>query len=138
MRKKVLLILLIVVAGLEMSARKQIDIQHNGQLPGHTEYPVYVDDPHQGQFEAYYDNDMQMIFFEGTGEIDFYYVDIISMSTMSILLHTTVNGDYDAISMSSYTDGKYLLVVRLPSQLLLTTLLFDKTSLTTTHPISIF
>lgn len=136
MRKIAFLTLVILVTGLEMSARKQIDIQHNGQLPGHTELPIYIEDPHDGHFEAYYDNDMHMIFFEGTGEVDFYYVDIVSLATMNVMLHTTVNGDYDAISMSSFPDGKYLLVVRLPSQLLLTTLLFDKVSFNTTHPFS--
>lgn len=139
MRKTVFLILLLLIAGLEMSARRQIDVQHNGQLPGHTDVPMYVEDPHDDQFEAYYDEDTNMLFFEGTGEVDFYYADIIYLSTMSTVLSTTVNGNYDAISMSPFSDGKYLLIIRMPSRLLKTTLMFEITTTTPAiHPKSFF
>ena len=139
MRKTIFLILLLMIAGLDMSARKHIDVQHNGQLPGHIEIPMFVEEPHDDYFEAYYDNDINMLFFEGTGEVNFYYVDIIHLSTMSTVLSTTIDGNYDAISMSPFSYGKYLLVVKTPSRQLKTTLIFEVTAtIPSIRPISNF
>ena len=102
-----LLLVFSLLFGLELSAREQIDLNHNGQMPGHSGQPLFPAD----QPDVYYDDVTQQIIIDGTGEATYYDVEITSMSTFYVVLSTQVNGNYDTIDVSSLPDDKYEIVI---------------------------
>ena len=83
-----------------------INLEHRLQ-DNHFGFPVYPAD----QPQAFYDAVEQEIIIDGTGEVTYYDVDIISMSTLDTLISTQVNGTYDIIDVSSLPDDNYKIVI---------------------------
>ena len=100
-------ILLLMIVGFDLSARRQIQIYHGSQIPNHNGLPIYLAD----QPDVYYDDVEQEIIIDGTGEATYYYVDIVSLSTLDTVLSTSVNGTYDTIEVSSLPDDNYKIVI---------------------------
>ena len=61
--------------------------------------------------QVYYDGEAGVITVDGPGYASCYYVDIISQSTLSVVLYDTVDGDYDTIDVSSLPDDNYTIVI---------------------------
>ena len=107
--KKIIVLSLVfsLFLGLELTAREQIDLNQNGQLPGHSGIPfVPMDMP-----SVYYDDVTDEIIIDGNGYSAYYDVDIISESTLLTVLSTNVDGDYDTIDVSSLPDDNYTIVI---------------------------
>ena len=64
----------------------------NLHLPGHTHYniPVPAEMP-----DVYYNNVAQTIIIDGTGEVEYYDVEIISLTTLDTVISTQVNGCHE-------------------------------------------
>ncbi len=61
--------------------------------------------------EAYYDTDDQEIILVADGYADYYDVDIISLSTMTAIISTQVDGYGDSIDVSLLPDDDYKIVI---------------------------
>ncbi len=108
MKTKIFIILLVMIVGFDLSARRQIQIYHSNQIPNHNNTPIYPADLP----DVYYDEDEQEIIIDGPGsEASYYDVDIVSMSTLDVMLSTQVNGTYDTIDVSSLPDDNYKIVI---------------------------
>lgn len=82
-----------------------INLQH--QTPSnHNEYYPPADMP-----EAYYNSDLQEIIIVADGFSSYYDVDIVSQSTMQLVLYTTISGFGDSIDISSLPDDNYTIVI---------------------------
>ena len=107
--KKILLLsfFLSLFLCFELSAAKLIIVHSNGQVNGHHEVLYPADQP-----DVYYQEDEQEIIIDGPGsEASYYDVDIVSMSTLDVMLSTQVNGTYDTIDVSSLPDDNYKIVI---------------------------
>lgn len=108
MKTRFFYFLLLLILGTGLLEGRQIEVRHNGQLPGHMGLPIYPAD----QPDVYYDEDEQEIIIDGPGnEASYYDVDIVSMSTLDVMLSTQVNGTYDTIDVSSLPDDNYKIVI---------------------------
>jgi hypothetical protein len=65
--------------------------------------------------DAYYNNVSQTIIVDGTGEVEYYDVEIMSLTTFDVLISTQVNGYYDTIDISSLPDGEYVITIDAPT-----------------------
>ncbi len=61
--------------------------------------------------EAYYNSDLQEIIIVADGFSSYYDVDIVSQSTMQLVLYTTISGFGDSIDISSLPDDNYTIVI---------------------------
>ena len=78
--------------------------QHN-----HGEYFDPADMP-----EVFYDNDVQEIILVADGFVSSYDVNIVSLSTLQLVLHSTANGYGDTIDVSSLPNDDYKIVISTP------------------------
>ena len=92
-----------------MNARDKAQVVHIEKKGGfHSGLPIYPAD----QPDVYYDATDQVIIIDGPGsEASYYNVDIVSMSTLDVMLSTQVNGTYDTIDVSSLPDDNYKIVI---------------------------
>ena len=106
--KNFIITFLLLIVGFELSAQRKIEMQHSGQNSGHSGLPIWPAD----QPDVYYDATDQVIIIDGPGsEASYYDVDIVSMSTLDVMLSTQVNGTYDTIDVSSLPDDNYKIVI---------------------------
>ena len=79
---------------------------------GHSNIPMPADQP-----DVYYysNNVSQTIIIDGTGEVSYYDVEIMSLTSFDILISTQVNGYYDTIDISSLPDGEYVITIDAPT-----------------------
>ena len=82
-----------------------IVIQNSGGHD-HSEYYPPADMP-----EVYFDTDLQEIIIYADGYADYYDVDIISLSTMTAIISTQVDGYGDSIDVSLLPDDNYKIVI---------------------------
>ena len=61
--------------------------------------------------QVYYDSEAGVITVDGTGDASYYYVDIVSQSTLSVVLYDTVDGDYGTVDVSSLPDDNYQIII---------------------------
>lgn len=61
--------------------------------------------------QVYYDDETDEIIIDGPGYASYYNVDIVSQSTLALVLYDTVDGDYDTIDISSLPDDNYEIIV---------------------------
>ncbi len=61
--------------------------------------------------EAYYDASQQEIIIVADGFADYYDVDIVSQSTMQLVLYTTISGNGDSIDVSLLPDDDYTIII---------------------------
>ena len=89
----------------DVTATINIEYQHKGN---HFGLPIWPAD----QPTVYYDTVESEIIIDGPGsEASYYNVDIVSMSTLDVMLSTQVNGTYDTIDVSSLPDDNYKIVI---------------------------
>jgi len=99
---------LIVFANIR-GGEEQIFLQKKKIKDGHTEYYDPADMP-----EVYYDRSNQEIILVSDGFVSSYDVDIVSLSTLQIVLFTAVNGYGDTIDVSMLPDDNYKIVISTP------------------------
>ena len=99
---------LIVFANIR-GGEEQIFLQKKKIKDGHTEYYDPADMP-----EVYYDRSNQEIILVADGFVSSYDVDIVSLSTLQVVLFTAVNGYGDTIDVSTLPDDDYKIVISTP------------------------
>ena len=106
--KRVITITLLLITTIQLFARDSgqvaIILRHKGGA--HTEYYTPADMP-----EAYYDTNTEEIIIVADGFSSYYDVDIVSQSTMQLVLYTTISGYGDNIDVSSLPDDNYTIVI---------------------------
>ena len=107
--KYLLFIILFLFATMQVNATRQIILHQGGQVPNHGEYYDPADMP-----EVYYDDDNQEIILVADGFVSSYDVDIVSLSTLQVVLFTAVNGYGDTIDVSTLPDDDYKIVISTP------------------------
>ena len=107
MKKIYLLLSIILIVGFDVSARRQIDIHHNGQMPTHSEYYPPADMPEA----VYYDSDEEEIIIEADGFSSYYNVVIIRDTPYQTMISTQIGGYGDSIDISSLPGGNYTIVI---------------------------
>ena len=83
-----------------------INLQNNGHHD-HLSIPFVPADMPQ----VYYDSEAGVITVDGPGYASYYYVDIVSQSTLSVVLYDTVDGDYGTVDVSSLPDDNYTIII---------------------------
>ena len=106
MKKILALLSVILIVGFDVSARRQIEIHQNGQMPTHSEYYPPADMP-----EVYYDDDTDEIIIEADGFSSYYNVLIIRNSTNQTMVSTQISGYGDTIDISSLPSDNYIIVI---------------------------
>ncbi len=87
----------------------EIVLNNNHQQHDHNEYFDPADKP-----ELYYDVDNQEIILVADGFVSSYDVNIVSLSTLQLVLHSTANGYGDTIDVSSLPNDDYKIVITTP------------------------
>ena len=98
------LLFLYVYSGDENTSAINLEHRHHGT---HFVSPPTPDDMPQ----VYYDSEAGVITVDGTGYASYYYVDIVSQSTLSVVLYDTVDGDYGTVDVSSLPDDNYQIII---------------------------
>lgn len=105
--KRFITITFLMLFAVQMFAER---IQHPIRLDptkiGHFDQPVPADMP-----EVYYDTDNEEIIIVADGFSSYYDVDIVSQSTMQLVLYTTISGYGDSIDVSLLPDDDYKIVI---------------------------
>ena len=83
------------------------DVNHQND---HVEHNIPADQP-----DVYYDTDNQTIIIDGGGEVSYYDVEIISLSTLLTVITTQVNGTYDTIDVSTLATSGYTIMIYSPT-----------------------
>ena len=65
--------------------------------------------------DVYYNNSTQTLIIDGTGEVNYYDVEVISLTTLDTEISTQVNGYYDTIDVSSLPEGEYAITIDAPT-----------------------
>ena len=87
-----------------------INMQHIGNHDDHFIFPIPADQP-----DVYYNHVSQTIIIDGIGEVNFYDVEILSLTTFETEISTQVNGYYDTIDISSLSVGEYVIIIDSPT-----------------------
>ena len=87
-----------------------INMHHIGNHGTHYNLPVPADQP-----DVYYNNVSQTIIIDGTGEVNYYDVEILSLTSFDVVISTQVNGYYDTIDVSSLPVGEYAITIDSPT-----------------------
>ena len=87
-----------------------INMRHIGNHGDHFNFPIPADQP-----DVYYNNVSQTIIIDGTGEVEYYDVEILSLTSFDVLISTQVNGYYDTIDISSLDEGEYTITIDAPT-----------------------
>ena len=101
------LFLLFVLYGFNfcvINAEEVVNMRYIGHHGDH--YVVPADIP-----EVYFDADNQEVIIVADGFSSYYDVEIVSQSTMQLVLSTQVDGYGDSIDISSLSDDNYTIVI---------------------------
>ena len=113
MKKIYLLFIIVTTIFVTMRAddgsMAAINLGHQGQ-DDHLDQPILFDQP-----DVYLDTSDAMIIIDGGGEVNYYDVEIESMTTWLTVISTQVNGMYDTIDISSLTPGEYMITITSPT-----------------------
>ncbi len=110
MKRTALFTFLALFAFLPFAYSSQQAIQLRKVKIGHSNIPMPADEP-----DVYYNDVSQTIIIDGTGEVEYYNVEIMSLTTFDVLISTQVNGYYDTIDISSLPDGEYVITIDAPT-----------------------
>jgi len=106
----IIILLSVLISGLTISSKASnnpIQMHKKGMTNNHSGIPfVPVDMP-----DIYYDDQTQVITIDGNGYSAYYYVDIISESTLLTMFSTNVDGDYGTVDVSSLPDDNYTIII---------------------------
>ena len=94
----------------KVNGEEVINIQNVGHHGDHYNIPVPAEQP-----DVFYNNVAQTIIIDGTGEVEYYDVEIISLTTLDTVISTQVNGSYDTIDISALPDGEYGITIDAPT-----------------------
>ncbi len=110
MKRTFLCIILTLFATQIYANNEQIVIalEHKGGY--HSNFPVPAEMP-----DVYYNNVSQTIIIDGTGEVEYYDVEIIDLTSLDTVILTQVNGYYDTIDISSLPNGEYVITIDAPT-----------------------
>ena len=86
-----------------------INMQHIGHHNDHLEHFSPFDQP-----DVYYDNVNQTIIIDGDGAVDYYDVEIASVTNFVTVISTQVSGYYDTINISTLPQGVYVITIYSP------------------------
>jgi len=100
-------ILLASVGLIAWADERPIQMHDKGSVNNHSGIPFVPADMPQ----VYYDSETGVITVDGTGYASYYYVDIVSQSTLSVVLYDTVDGDYGTVDVSSLPDDNYQIII---------------------------
>ena len=109
MKKRLFLFFSLITLSLNLfgdNEAQQINLEHQHQHGDHGEYYDPADKP-----DVYYDSGNQEIILVADGFASYYDVDIISLSTLSLVLYQRVSGYGDNIDVSSLPDDNYKIVI---------------------------
>ncbi len=110
MKKTIILLFMLIAVGAVYAFDAPIQIRKKGQQGTHYNIPVPAEQP-----DVYYNNVAQTIIIDGTGEVEYYDVEIISLTTLDTVISTQVNGSYDTIDISALPDGEYGITIDAPT-----------------------
>ena len=115
MRKNLFLILCLLVAGQVFAETPLVrdsgqSIILNPRKIGHLDQPILFDQP-----DVYLDTGNAVIIIDGGGEVNYYDVEIESMTTWLTVISTQVNGTYDTIDVSSLATGDHIITITSPT-----------------------
>ena len=107
-----LFILVFIFSSFVCMARDEenINLHYPGSVQNHYNVPIPAEMP-----DVYYNNVSQTIIIDGTGEVEYYDVEIMSLTTFDVLISTQINGYYDTIDISSLPDGEYVITIDAPT-----------------------
>jgi len=74
----------------KVNGEEVINIQNVGHHGDHYNIPVPAEQP-----DVFYNNVAQTIIIDGTGEVEYYDVEIISLTTLDTVISTQVNGCHE-------------------------------------------
>ena len=77
---------------------------------GHHNIPMPADMPN-----VYYNNDTRTVIIDGGGEVSYYDVEIVSLTTLYTEISTQVSGYYDTIDVSSLSEDDYVIIIDSPT-----------------------
>lgn len=103
-------LVLLAITPCYIHGNEVINMQHIGHHDDHFNYPIPADQP-----DVYYDNVAQTIIIDGMGEVNYYDVEIISVTSSNTVISTQVNGYYDTIDISSLPEGEYGIIIYSPT-----------------------
>lgn len=86
-----------------------VNIQYIGHHNDHLEHFSPFDQP-----DVYYDNVNQAIIIDGDGAVDYYDVEIASVTNFVTVISTQVSGYYDTIDVSSLPATEYVITIYSP------------------------
>ena len=111
MKKNHFLFLLMLLVCLNIMAGRKIDIHQTGQVPPRVDVSIPADQP-----EVYYDSNTQEIIVDGDddGFVSYYDVEIYPSASAVPVISTQIDGDYDAIDVSSLSVGDYTIIIYSP------------------------
>lgn len=105
-----LAILMLILPGINVfhiRAEEAVNLEYRGNHGTHFVLPPTPADMPQ----VFIDNETGVITVDGPGYASYYYVDIISQSTLSVVLYDTVDGDYGTVDISSLPDDNYQIII---------------------------
>lgn len=109
MEKRLFLFIFILCSLVASADPDEIVLSPDGPDKDHLEYYDPADMP-----EVYYDRSNQEIILVADGFVSSYDVDIVSLSTLQVVLFTAVNGYGDTIDVSTLPDDNYKIVISTP------------------------
>ena len=105
--KRAITFTFLMLFALQLFAGRNLRPVHlNPKKIGHLEQPIPADMP-----EAYYDTNTEEIIITADGFASYYDVDIVSQSTLQLVLYTTISGYGDNIDVSSLPDDDYTIII---------------------------
>ncbi|MBR6490079.1 MAG: hypothetical protein IKT03_06030 [Muribaculaceae bacterium] len=102
----IVLFMMSFLAANDVSARRQIDIHQNGQMPSRIETIIEAEMP-----SFYYDSDAQEIIIETYGNSTYYEVEIISCTTLHWVYYDRIKGMGDVIDISFLPEDNYIIII---------------------------
>ena len=108
--KKYLLFICLLLSLVSFRSPEKIFMNDPSHQHDHFNHPIPADMP-----DVYYYNDTQTIVIDGGGEVNYYDVEIISLTSLNTVISTQVNGYYDTIDVSTLSDGEYTIFIYSPT-----------------------
>lgn len=90
----------------DVSARRQIDIHQNGQMPSRSETLAQTEPPC-----FYYDSKTQEVIIEGNGYVAYYEVEMISLTTLQLVFYGTISSFGSTIDISYLPKDNYAIII---------------------------
>ena len=110
MKKALCTLFFITLSLFSNAAMDEIVLTKDGVARDRFDFPVPIDMP-----DLYYDSNTQEIIIDGGGEVNYYDVEIASVSAWTVVISTQVSGTYGTIDVSSLPEGEYCITIDSPN-----------------------